>query len=212
MSDIILILELLGTVAFAVSGAVAAMEKHFDIFGVIMCGIITALGGGTIRDVLLGSLPPAMFSHYIYLIFAVTTSVIAFIVAKILNTRFARNVKVIDKVNNVFDAVGLGVFTVVGINAAMQAGFTDNWFFTVFLGATTGCGGGILRDIIIREIPSVFTKRVYAVASLTGGALYYLLLVTFQVGNIISVSASIALIFTLRLLASVFRWDLPKAY
>lgn len=212
MSDIILVLELIGTVAFAVSGAVAAMEKRLDIFGVLFCGIITALGGGTIRDILLGSFPPAMFSHYIYLIFAVGTSVAAFIVARLLNTRFARNVKVIDKVNNVFDAIGLGVFTVVGIDAAIKAGFGGNWFFAVFLGTTTGCGGGILRDIIIREIPSVFTKRIYAVASLAGGALYYLLLVTFDLGNIISVSASIALIFLLRLLASVFRWDLPKAY
>lgn len=212
MSDIILVLELIGTVAFAVSGAVAAMEKHLDIFGVLFCGIITALGGGTIRDTLLGKFPPAMFSDYIYLIFAIGTSLVAFIVAKILNTRFERNVKVIDKVNNVFDAVGLGVFTVVGINAAIRAGFTDNAFFAIFLGATTGCGGGILRDIIIREIPSVFTKRIYAVASLAGGTLYYLLLVTFSLGNILSVSASIALIFILRLLASVFRWDLPKAY
>lgn len=212
MSDIILVLELIGTVAFAVSGAVAAMEKHLDIFGVLFCGIITALGGGTIRDTLLGKFPPAMFSDYIYLIFAIGTSLIAFIVAKLLNTRFERNVKVIDKVNNVFDAVGLGVFTVVGINAAIRAGFSDNAFFAIFLGATTGCGGGILRDIIIREIPSVFTKRIYAVASLAGGTLYYLLLVTFSLGNILSVSASIALIFVLRLLASVFRWDLPKAY
>lgn len=212
MSDIILVLELIGTVAFAVSGAVAAMEKHLDIFGVLFCGIITALGGGTIRDTLLGKFPPAMFSDYIYLIFAVVTSLIAFIAAKILNTRFERNVKVIDKVNNFFDAIGLGVFTVVGIDAAINAGFPQNAFFAIFLGATTGCGGGILRDIIIREIPSVFTKRIYAVASLAGGTLYYLLLVTFGVGNIIAVSASIALIFLLRLFASLFRWDLPKAY
>ncbi len=212
MSDIILVLELIGTVAFAVSGAVAAMEKHLDIFGVLFCGIITALGGGTIRDTLLGKFPPAMFSDYIYLIFAVATSLVAFIAAKILNTRFERNVKIIDKVNNFFDAIGLGVFTVVGIDAAINAGFPQNAFFAIFLGATTGCGGGILRDIIIREIPSVFTKRIYAVASLAGGTLYYLLLVTFSVGNIIAVSASIALIFLLRLFASLFRWDLPKAY
>lgn len=212
MSDIILVLELIGTAAFAVSGAVAAMEKHLDIFGVLFCGIITALGGGTIRDILLGRFPPAMFSDYIYLIFAVVTSVVTFIAARLLNTRFERNVKVIDKVNNVFDAIGLGVFTVVGIDAALRAGFSENWFFAVFLGTTTGCGGGILRDIIVREIPSVFTKRVYAVASLAGGALYYLLLVPLKLGNIVSVSASIAVIFILRLLASVFRWDLPKAY
>lgn len=212
MSDIILILELIGTVAFAFSGALAAMEKSLDLLGVLFCGIITALGGGTIRDILLGRFPPVMFSDYLYLIFAVVTSVAAFITAKIINRRKKWDVKPIDRLNNLFDAVGLGVFTVVGIDAAIQAGFTDNAFFAIFLGTTTGCGGGILRDIILREIPMVFERRVYAVASLAGGTLYYLLLVVFQVGNIISVIASIVLIFLLRLLASLFRWNLPKAY
>ena len=212
MADIILILELIGTVAFAVSGSVAAITKHLDIFGVFFCGIITALGGGIIRDVLLGCFPPAMFSNYIYLIFAVATSLITFLIAKRLRTSFEDNIKIIDRVNNIFDAVGLGVFTVVGINAAIKAGYEANGFFAVFLGATTGCGGGILRDIIIREIPSVFTKRVYAVASLAGGTLYYILLVVLNVHTAIAVILSMALIFILRLLASVFRWDLPKAY
>lgn len=212
MDDIILILELIGTVAFAVSGAVAAMEKRLDLFGVLFCGITTALGGGTIRDTLLGRFPPVMFTDYIYLIFAVVTSSVTFIAAKILNTRFERNVKLINKVNNFFDAVGLGVFTVVGIDAAIKCGYSDNSFFVIVLGSITGFGGGILRDIIIRKIPMVFTERIYAVASLAGGTLYYLLLVVFDTGNTAAVSAAISLIFILRLLASVFRWDLPKAY
>lgn len=211
MDTMILILELIGTCAFAISGAVLAITKRFDIFGVLFCGIITALGGGTIRDILLGNLPPAMFKNYIYLIFAIAASLLTFIVASILKNRFSENLLIIEKVNNVFDALGLGVFTIVGMNVAVSGGFKENFFFIIFLGMTTGCGGGILRDVIVSEVPFVLKKRIYAVASLAGGSLYYILRITLEQGEIISVVAGILLIFILRLLASVFKWDLPKA-
>lgn len=211
MDTMILILELIGTCAFAVSGAVIGISKRFDIFGVFFAGTITALGGGTIRDVLLGNLPPAMFRNYIYLIFAFATCLITFITASILKNRFSENIAVIDKINNFFDALGLGVFTITGMNIAVSSGFGDNFFFVIFLGMTTGCGGGILRDAIISEVPFVLKKRIYAVASLAGGILYYLLYITFDCPVVISTVAGIVLIFILRLFASVFRWHLPKA-
>lgn len=211
MDTMILVLELIGTCAFAISGAVLAITKRFDIFGVLFSGVITSLGGGTIRDLLLGNTPPAMFRNYIYLIFAAATSVLTFIVAKILNSKFSQNITFIDKINNIFDAAGLGVFTVVGMNVAIKSGYADNAFFVIFLGMTTGCGGGILRDIIMGEIPFVLTKRIYAVASITGGVLYYILHISFNLGEFSSAVFGIILIFALRILASVFRWDLPKA-
>lgn len=211
VDTVVLVLELIGTCAFAVSGAVLAITKRFDIFGVIFSAIITALGGGTIRDVLLGNLPPAMFRNYIYLIFALITAVLTFITASILKNRFSENIVLIDKVNNVFDAVGLGVFTIVGMNVAINSGFSDNFFFVVFLGMTTGCGGGILRDVIVRDVPFVLTKRVYAVASICGGIVYYLLYIVFDQSALLSVLSGITVIFALRILASVFKWDLPKA-
>lgn len=211
MNTVILVLEIIGTCAFSISGAVLAITKRFDIFGIIFCATITALGGGTIRDVLLGNLPPAMFRNYIYLIFALATSVLTFVVARILKNKFSENIVIIDKVNNVFDALGLGVFTVVGMNVAINNGFADNFFFVVFLGMTTGCGGGILRDVVVSDVPFVLRKRVYAVASIAGGILYYVLWVVFECGELVSVLSGILLIFVLRLLASVFRWDLPKA-
>lgn len=211
MDTMILVLELIGTCAFAVSGAVLGITKRFDIFGVIFSGIITALGGGTIRDILLGNLPPAMFRNYIYLIFAVLTCLITFIVACILKSKFSEHISIIDKVNNVFDALGLGVFTIVGMNVAVNSGFGDNFFFVIFLGMTTGCGGGILRDVIVSDVPFVLRKRIYAVASLAGGILYYLLHITFTCDVVISAILGIVLIFALRLLASIFKWDLPKA-
>ncbi len=211
MDTMLLVLELIGTCAFAISGAVLGITKRFDIFGVIFSGIITALGGGTIRDILLGNLPPAMFKDYIYLIFAVATCLLTFIIASILKNKFSENIVVIDKVNNIFDAIGLGVFTIVGMNVAINSGFSDNFFFVVFLGMTTGCGGGILRDAIVGEVPFVLRKRVYAVASIAGGIAYYLLYIMLQQGVVISAVVGITLIFALRILASVFKWDLPKA-
>ena len=212
MDGIFFALEIVGTVAFAVSGAMAAMHKHLDIFGVLFCGIVTALGGGVIRDTLLGNLPPAMFRSYSYLIAAVITGIVTFIIASILNSRFETKAAAIDRVNNIFDAIGLGVFTVAGINLAANSGYGENAFFVIFLGMTTGCSGGILRDICIREIPFVFSKRVYAVASLFGGCIYYLMHIYFDLNGVLSVICGIGTVFILRLLASVFRWDLPKAY
>lgn len=211
MDTMILILELIGTCAFAVSGAVLGITKRFDIFGVILSGTVTALGGGIIRDLLLGNLPPAMFRNYIYLIFAVGTSILTFITASILKSKFSENIVIIDRVNNIFDAMGLGVFTIVGINIAESGGFGDNFFFVIFLGMTTGCGGGILRDAIISEVPFVLKKRVYAVASIAGGCVYFLLNRIPAAGEFIPVIAGISVIFLLRIFASVFRWNLPKA-
>lgn len=211
MDTMLLVLELIGTCAFAISGAVLGITKRFDIFGVIFSGIITALGGGIIRDLLLGNLPPAMFRNYIYLIFAVGICLLTFIVASILKNRFSENIEVIDKVNNIFDAIGLGVFTIVGMNVAIRNGFVHNFFFVVFLGMTTGCGGGILRDAIVGEVPFVLRKRVYAVASLAGGIAYYVMYIKLGLGIVVSAVTGIVLIFALRILASVFKWDLPKA-
>ncbi len=212
MEKLFFFLEIIGTAAFAVSGAMAAMHKHLDIFGVLFCGIVTALGGGVIRDTLLGSLPPEMFKSYSYLITAVAAGVAAFVAARILNSKFETKAASIDRVNNIFDAVGLGVFTVAGINLAVNSGYSDNAFFVIFLGMTTGCGGGIFRDICIREVPLVFSKRIYAVASLAGGCVYYFMHVYLNLHGVLAVAAGIGVVFVLRLLASVFRWDLPRAY
>lgn len=211
MDTVILILEIIGTCAFAVSGAVLGITKRFDIFGVLLSGTVTALGGGIIRDILLGNLPPAMFKNYIYLIFAVAACVLTFITASILKSKFSENIEIIDKVNNIFDAMGLGVFTIVGINIAVNSGFEDNFFFVIFLGMTTGCGGGILRDVIVSDVPFVLTKRIYAVASIAGGCVFWLLRQVPAAGELIPVIAGILTIFLLRILASIFKWDLPKA-
>lgn len=211
MERLIFILELIGTFAFAVSGAAAAIDIRLDIFGVFFCGVITALGGGVFRDVLLGQLPSAMFCHYVYLIVALCSSLAVFLFARYFRRIFVEKAKLLASLNNIFDAVGLGVFTVVGITTAIAAGYGDNDFFVIFLGVTTGCGGGILRDITLNRVPLILSKRIYAVASLLGGVLYYVLQGT-NCASWLAVFSSIALIFVLRILSAAFRWDLPKAF
>ncbi len=211
MDSIILILEIIGTIAFAVSGSMVSINKRLDIFGVIFCAVVTALGGGVLRDMLLANLPPVMFREYIYVIVALITAFATFIIAHFIGKKYTENIEIIDKVDNIFDAVGLGVFTVVGINTAISSGYGDNAFFAIFLGMTTGCGGGIIRDVIVREVPFVLSKRIYAVASIGGGIVYYVMYVTLGFNEFLSVLTGIILIFAVRILASVFRWDLPKA-
>ena len=205
------ILEIAGTVSFAISGAMAALEKKVDLFGVIVLGITTALAGGIFRDMLVGRVPPAAFSDGTYMKIAFVTSVIVFLAAWMFSDKYVNNIQVIDTINNIFDAAGLGAFTITGAKVAMSMGYMDNSFFVIFLGMVTGVGGGILRDLMIGEIPFILRKRIYAVASLLGGCIYYVLLSN-NVADMTAAFIGIGIVFSLRMLATIFRWNLPKAF
>ena len=209
MEDTFFFLEVIGTAAFAVSGAAAAIDKHTDIFGVIFLGMTTALGGGVIRDVFLGALPPRLFSNYIYVAVAIGVSALVFIAAQIWHEKLAGGRDAIDAVVNVFDAVGLGVFTVSGMNLAIADDGIGNALLIIVLGMATGIGGGMLRDVMIGEIPFVLRKRIYAVASLAGAVVYYLMFMA-KVNNTVGAVTGICVIFTIRMLATAFKWSLPK--
>lgn len=202
--------EWLGTAAFAVSGAMIAVDKRTDIFGVILLAVITALGGGTIRDMLLGQLPPRMFSNFQYVLLSTVCAVIVFVLARIFKERFVEKERFIEQINNVFDAIGLGVFAVSGAHIGMEAGYGDNVFLMAFLGMTTAVGGGILRDIMIKEMPFVLKKRIYAVAAIAG-ALTFIGFARVGVSSAVAYGAGCAVTTALRLLATVFRWNLPRA-
>lgn len=202
--------EWIGTAAFAISGAMVAVHNRTDIFGVILLAVITALGGGTLRDVLIGYFPPRMFSSFHYVLLTTICAVAVFLLARIFKEKYVRREKFIEQVNNVFDAVGLGVFAVSGARIGMEAGFSANIFLVTFLGMTTAIGGGMLRDVLIREMPFVLKKRVYAVAAILG-ALTYALLARAQVNTALAYGAGCLVTTALRLLATVFRWNLPKA-
>lgn len=204
------ICEFAGTVAFAVSGAMVSIDKRVDLFGVLFLGMITALGGGAMRDVMLGQLPPAMFSSDIYVTVAIVTALVVFIAARLLRERYVLKEALIDQINNVFDALGLGVFAVVGADLTITVGYEGNGFLVVFMGMTTAIGGGILRDLLLREIPFVLKKRIYALAAICGALAYYLLWLT-GLPDTLALFAGVGTTFVLRLLATFFKWDLPKA-
>lgn len=203
------ILEMIGTVSFAISGSMVAIKKRVDIFGVVVLGVMTALGGGIVRDILIGHLPPAMFSDYRYVLVAVVTSVVVFIIAYIFRDLYQRSEKSVDTVNNIFDALGLGVFTVMGAKVAISSGFTVNGILVVCLAVVTGVGGGLIRDVMLMEIPFVLKKRIYAVASILGGTAYHLMYVH-SIDTEIATAVSVLIVFGVRILATVFKLDLPK--
>lgn len=201
-------LEYIGIAAFAISGAMTAIDREADVFGVLFLAVITALGGGVIRDTLLGELPPRMFTSYPYIVTALACALAVFAVAYIRREVYIRNLHRVDIIVNVFDALGLAVFTVSGMNIAIESyGFSNPVLLTV-LGMTTGVGGGMLRDVLSGCMPGVLYKHVYAVASLAGALLYYALL-RLGVEQLMSAVISIAGIFTLRFFASIYKWNLP---
>lgn len=207
MEDVMFVLELIGAAAFAVSGAMVAIEKKADIFGVLFLAVTTALGGGVIRDVLIGRIPPVMFDSYWYLLISVVAALAVFIDAYLRSEKYKLHLDKLDAVNNVFDAIGLAVFTVSGMNAAMPV--SDNVILVLFVGMCTGVGGGMLRDVMTNTMPKVLRKRVYAVASLIGGGLYYVMHVL-DINQLLSVGCGMLVIFALRLFATIYKWNLPS--
>jgi uncharacterized membrane protein YeiH len=207
MDEIMFVLELIGAAAFAVSGAMVAIEKRADIFGVLFLAVTTALGGGVIRDVLIGRIPPVMFVSYWYLLISVVAALAVFVDAYLRSEKYKLHLDKLDAVNNIFDAIGLAVFTVSGMNAAMPV--SDNVILVLFVGMCTGVGGGMLRDVMTNTMPKVLRKRVYAVASLLGGGLYYAMY-ALGVNQIVSLGCGMLLIFALRLFATIFKWNLPS--
>lgn len=207
MEDVMFVLELIGAAAFAVSGAMVAIEKKADIFGVSFLAVTTALGGGVIRDVLIGRIPPVMFVSYWYLLISVVAALAVFIDAYLRSEKYKLHLDKLDAVNNVFDAIGLAVFTVSGMNAAMPV--SDNVILVLFVGMCTGVGGGMLRDVMTNTMPKVLRKRVYAVASLIGGGLYYVMHVL-DINQLLSVGCGMLVIFALRLFATIYKWNLPS--
>lgn len=203
------ILDMIGTIAFAISGSMVAIEKKVDVFGVCLLGLITAVGGGMFRDLILGQTPPRIFQSKTTLLVALIVSILVFLIAYFNREVYQKSTVKVDKINNVFDALGLGVFTVTGMQVAMDQQITDE-VLIVFCGCLTGIGGGLLRDLMVNEIPFILRKYVYAVASIVGGICYWGML-TMNLSKNIAMVTSIMVVFAIRICATVFRWNLPKA-
>lgn len=210
MLDITLIvIEWLGIAAFAIAGAMVGIDKKLDIFGVIICSITTSIGGGIIRDILLGLTPPRMFVDSTYLVFSSVIGFIVFVVVKSIKDIYIKNHRYIENIINVFDSLGIGVFAVVGSQIAIEAGHISNPFIVLFSGVISCVGGGMLRDISCADIPFFFKKRIYALACIAGSLTYYLLYL--YVNEIAAIILGVAVTVVIRLLATYFKWNMPKA-
>ena len=208
-SWILTALDWIGTISFAISGSLIAIGHGLDLFGVIMVGTITAVGGGIIRDLILGHTPPMIFFRTEILLAAVLTALFVFIFISYRSNRFTIIRHRVEKLNLIFDSFGLGAFSVAGVQIAWDAGFGDQFVLCVLMGCLSGVGGGVVRDMLVNVKPYVFTKHVYAVASLVGSILYYMILDYTSDGNLGSFIA-LLLVVVIRLLAARFHWELPK--
>lgn len=210
MDEFILILELIGTVAFASSGAMIAIEKKMDIFGVNVLGATTAVGGGIMRDVILGLTPPTAFSHPIYLLISTITSTLLFVIAYLRPSTFQSRLKTdyYDRLMFWCDTAGLGIFTVVGVQAAARVVDEQNVFFFVFIGVLTGVGGGVLRDIMAGETPYILVKHIYACAAIAGAIVCVIGRIYF--GGAYGMIFGVAVTVLLRFMAAHYRWNLMR--
>ena len=201
-------MELVGTVAFSASGAAMAIRKGMDLFGVCVLGVITAVGGGMMRDVILGIVPSALLSP-VYVMTACLTALALFLGFSVCQCGLQGNLKTLsDQILLLMDAVGLGIFTVVGVNTGIQHGYAHELFLLVFLGTLTGVGGGLLRDVLAGEPPSILVRHIYACASI-GGALIYIWAGQ-HLGSLPALILSPALVVLIRILAARYRWNLPR--
>lgn len=209
MTKIIKIMEIIGTIAFALSGSLVSISSGLDIFGVVFLACITAFGGGIVRDMLLGVNPSAIFFNFPIFLLAIIVAVLTFVIAYIFKAKFNFFKTRIEIVNNVFDAIGLAAFVVIGSEIACLNGFLNNGFIVVFSGMITGIGGGVFRDVLIDTTPYIFKKHIYAIAAIIGGVTYFLLSKYAQNIQLASL-ISMLLIFIIRMLATKYRWGLPK--
>ncbi|MDC0927457.1 trimeric intracellular cation channel family protein [Nitrosopumilus sp.] len=195
----IYVLDLFGTVAFAITGAFKAIEKKFDIVGILVLATITGVAGGTIRDVILGRIPNSV-ADPIYIIATIASGIVIFFLYSRLKKHWNLFLK--------FDAIGLGVFTIIGATFAYNV-FGLNFLAILLAGILTAAGGGILRDIFVNQVPIVFVKEFYLSASFIGIVIFSIILY-FSEDIYYATIVGIILTTSLRLIAIKYNWNLPK--
>ncbi len=209
MEYMLFALDMIGTAAFALSGAMTAIKKKMDILGVMILGMVTATGGGMIRDLVLGIVPPQVFREPVYALSALAVSAFIFIYIYFR----AKGYQEISGAHfqlllMTADTLGLGVFTVAGVRAAFDHHMGLNYFLAVFLGTITGVGGGLLRDMMAGDRPYIFVKHVYASASILGA--FVCAFCWNRLGEETAMLTGAASVVVMRFLAIHFRWNLPR--
>lgn len=220
IDGILLAIEIIGIISFAIAGALVAIDKETDLFGVLFLAVTTCFGGGIMRDITIGRHPPAFFRELTYQFFiAIGVALIVFIFARVFKKQYIEKEQLILSVNNYIDALAIGIFSVSGVQACLSffaekeqsAGFV----LCAILGMITAVGGGMVRDLILRDIPFILRKRIYALAALMGASLYYVTVVILfpnnEIAEVIGQVVSISLVVLVRVLATKLKWNLPKA-
>jgi uncharacterized membrane protein YeiH len=195
------IIDILGTLSFAISGTSSAMRKRLDIFGIIIIAFVTSIGGGTLRDILIGNTPVGWLKNI--------TTINVILVGSLLTLLASKLVNRMNYTLFIFDSFGLGLFTLIGIQKGVDLNFTPD--ICIALGTVTGCFGGVIRDILLNEIPLVFRKEIYASVCVIGGLFYYLLNL-FHLDANVSQILSIIFIVTLRIIIVKYELSLPSIY
>ena len=194
-------LDILGTMAFAISGVLVAMNKRMDAFGVFIIAFVTAVGGGTLRDVLIGSTPVFWMRDMGFMTVIAATTVFAIV--------FRNKLKHLRRSLFLFDTIGIGLYTVIGIEKGLNADLHPTICIT--LGTLSACFGGVIRDILCNDIPVIFKKEIYATACIIGGIVYFILREFTGDVNLIFLIAG-AVVIAVRLLAVIFKISLPNLY
>lgn len=195
------VIDILGTIAFAISGALVAMNKRMDPFGVLIIAFVTAVGGGTLRDVMIGIEPVSWMRNMTFVYVIISSAFFAVL--------FRKRINYLRKSLFLFDTIGISLYTVVGIETGLIAGLHP--LICIAMGTMTACFGGVLRDILCNEIPVIFRKEIYATACILGGITYFLLLQFFEDRNILFVIVGIVVI-SVRLIAVRYKISLPTLY
>lgn len=195
------LIDILGTIAFAISGVLIAMNKKLDVFGVFIIAFVTAVGGGTLRDVLIGNTPVGWMKEPSYIVIILVTVIVSIL--------FSNKLKHFRKSLFLFDTIGIGLYTMVGIEKGLNVGLMP--VMCIALGTMTACFGGVIRDILCNEIPVIFRKEVYATICIAGGSIYFVI-VQFPVNSEIAYAVAIVSIIVMRLLAVKFKISLPNIY
>ncbi|OUO40111.1 hypothetical protein B5F82_05525 [Megamonas hypermegale] len=197
--------EVAGTIAFAISGALVGISRRMDIFGILVLALSTAIGGGIIRDVLVGNIPPNSFKSPLYIALTALTTLIIFIIyrQKLLNYRSKQKIR---KYYLVADTLGLASFTVTGTTIGFST-YPQYPLLSITLGLVTAIGGGIIRDILAQRIPSVLQEEIYALPAILGSCVY-LLIANFNL--FLAVPISFLAVFIIRIIGIYYRLNLPK--
>ncbi len=199
--EVTTIIDILGTISFAISGALTAMRKKLDVFGILIIALVTSVGGGTLRDILIGKTPVSWMLNmtFVYVIF----------IATIIAIVFRSYLKYVRRSLFLFDTIGIALYTMAGVQIATAAGLHP--VICVVLGTISACFGGVIRDILCNEIPVIFHKEIYATVCILGGGIY-LILAYFGASKPWAMLLAGSIIIIVRTLAVLKEWSLPSVY